>query len=136
MNAHDIRSQALDILGKVRLFYFATVDGDTPRVRPMTRLYHDGFVIWTCSHKDTNKMKDIRANPHVEACFLDDSNRQLRVLGKVSVVDSETGKEQLPLNPMELPMLEDPDYLLLKIEPLEVRMVNDWALEYKNIPIE
>ncbi len=135
MSSTDIRNQALSIIDEVRIFFLASVDGDKPRLRPMTRLFNDGFCIWSCSHKDTNKLKQIRQNPMVEACFLDTSNRHLRVLGAVEIFEGDVDWEALPIKKDTLPMLEDPDYILIKIFPKEVRMLNDWSLDYKNIPI-
>lgn len=135
MASNDIRNQALSILEEVRIFYLASIDGEVPRLRPMTKLYNQGFCIWSCSHKDTNKIKQIRENPMVEACFLDQSNRHLRVMGAAEIFDGEVDWEAMPFRKDELPMLEDPDYILIKIFPKEVRMVNDWSLEYKNIAI-
>lgn len=135
MASDDIRNQALSIIEDVRIFFLASIDGDNPRLRPMTRLYHDGFCIWSCSHKDTAKLKQFRSNPMVEACFLDQSNRHLRVLGAVEILEGEVDWDAIPFKRGDLPMLEDPDYILLKIFPKEVRMLNDWSLDYKNIPI-
>ncbi|MDP8243085.1 MAG: pyridoxamine 5'-phosphate oxidase family protein [Candidatus Hinthialibacter antarcticus] len=135
MASNDIRNQALSIIEEVRIFFLASVDGDKPRLRPMTRIYHDGFCIWSCSHKDTSKLKQIRSNPMVEACFLDQSNRHLRVLGAAEILDGEVDWDAIPFKRDDLPMLEDPDYILIKIFPKEVRMLNDWSLEYRDIPI-
>lgn len=136
MNVKDIRVQALEILDRCRLFFLATLEDDKPRVRPMTRIHHDGFRIWTCSHQDTGKVRQIASHQLVEACFLDDSNRQVRVLGRASLITDEAEAARVPIQREKLPMLEDPDYRLLVIEPVEVRMINDWALDYKQIPLE
>ncbi|MEW6238534.1 MAG: pyridoxamine 5'-phosphate oxidase family protein [Candidatus Omnitrophota bacterium] len=136
MNSNDIRSQAMSVLKAKSIFYMATVDNGSPRVRPMTLLCADGFRIWTASHKETAKMKEIAQHNETEACFLDEKNRQVRILGTVKVYEDEKTWANLPCPPEGIPQIEDPNYVLLLIEPKLVRFVNDWSMDYKIIPIE
>ena len=131
----DIRAEAMNVVRDRAVFYMATVDNGIPRVRPMTCLHADGFRIWTTSHKNTAKMKDIANKNLVEACFLDSQNRQVRILGAVRIFEDEESWAKLPISPEFTPMVEDPNYVLLLIEPKEIRFVNDWSLNYKTIPV-
>lgn len=135
MNSEDIRAQAMSVVQDRAIFFMATVENGVPHVRPMTCLHADGFRVWTASYKDTPKMKQIAKNNVVEACFLDDKNRQVRILGTVQVYEEEEKWASLPIPPEFTPMVEDPNYVLLLIEPKEIRFVNDWSLNYKTIPV-
>lgn len=131
----EIREVAQNLIQPRSIFYMATVEDGHPRVRPMTCVHVEGFKIWTCSHKSTPKMLQLAKNNEVECCFLDNSGRQLRVRGNVKIFEDEKTWSQLPISPESMPMVEDPNFALLLIEPTEVRLVNDWSTDYKSIPV-
>ncbi|MBD3267316.1 hypothetical protein GF373_11670 [bacterium] len=131
----DSRNLAQSILKDKTIFYMATVERGTPRVRPMTCLHADDFKIWTCSHRHTAKMEQIKQHNEVECCFMDENHRQVRILGSVKIFEGEEAWKDLPFSPESVPMLEDPDYLLLYIVPTEVRFIDDWSQNYKNIDL-
>ncbi len=131
----DLKTLALNMLKPRSVFYMATIDNGIPRVRPMTCLCAEGFKIWTCSHRLTGKIQQLRTDRNVEACFMDDQNRLLRITGTVVLYEDEKTWCNLPLNPQCMPMLEDPDYILIAIEPTDVRLTHDWSLDYKTIPV-
>ena len=131
----DLKTIALNMLQSRSVFFMASIDNGAPRVRPMTCLCADGFKIWTCSHRSTGKIQQLKENNKVEACFMDDQNRLLRISGTAEMYEDEKTWSNLPLNPQSMPMLEDPDYILIAIEPKEIRLTHDWSLDYKTIPI-
>lgn len=133
--SEDLKTIALSMLKSRSIFYMATIDRGIPRVRPMTCLCAEGFKIWTCSHRKTGKVQQLQANNHVEACFMDDQNRLLRIAGTVQMFEDEQSWAHLPCNSQSMPMLEDPDYILLAIEPTEVRLTHDWSLNYQTLSI-
>lgn len=132
----DLKSLAMSMIKPRLVFYMATLDNGIPRVRPMTCLCADGFTIWTCSHRQTGKIQQLKANRNVEVCFMDEQNRILRIAGTTMMYEDEKTWSTLPINPQAMPMLEDPDYILIAIEPKEVRLTYDWSLDYKTIPLE
>ena len=135
MMNEEQKKTAMSILKDKSIFFMATVDRGTPRVRPMTCLHADGFRIWTCSRRNTAKMEQINQKNEVECCFMDDHHRQVRILGTVKIFEDEKTWKDLPFSPESVPMLEDPDYLLLLIEPQDVRYIDDWSLNYKSITL-
>lgn len=135
MMGEDIKDQALRVVRERAIFFMATIDRGTPRVRPMTCIHTDEFRIWTATHRNSSKIKNIADNNLVEACFLDSDQRQVRILGRVNILEDEESWAKLPSCPECKPMMEDPNYVLVLIEPIEVRFVNDWSSNYKNIPV-
>lgn len=131
----DLKTLALSMLKSRSIFYMATLDNGVPRVRPMTCLCAEGFKVWTCSHRSTAKIQQLKTNNAVEACFMDDQNHLLRIAGTAHLFEDEKSWSNLPLNPQAMPMVEDPDYILLAIEPKEIRLTHDWSLNYTTIPI-
>ena len=49
-----------------RFPYLATIDGDQPRVRPVSPVRTEGFVVYVANLRDYHKTGEIAANPKVE----------------------------------------------------------------------
>src|SRR5947209_18970018 len=64
----------------------ATIDGDQPRVRPVSPVRTDGFTVYVANLRGYHKTAEIAANPHVELCYLDDHHDQVRITGVAEVV--------------------------------------------------
>ena len=58
--------EVYDFLAAHRPFYMATVDADTPRVRPMGFIMEHECKIWFGMGTHKNVYKQLRANPKVE----------------------------------------------------------------------
>ena len=136
MTSDELKAAAKQIVTDRAVFFMATVEGTTPRVRPMTCIHADGFRVWTASHKDTGKMRQLSRNNTVECCFLDARNRQVRLRGTVTILETEEAWAGIPVSPQFTPMVEDPNWVLLRIDPQEIRVVQDWSLDYHTIPVE
>ena len=49
----------------------ATLDGDQPRVRPVSPVRTDGFIVYVANLTRYGKTAEIAANPKVELCAFD-----------------------------------------------------------------
>ena len=82
-------------------FYFATVEGDQPRVRPfgVSEIIDGRFYIMTGKIKDV--FKQIEANPHFEICAMKPSASEWMRLNGTLVNDDSLAvkKEFLDRNP-------------------------------------
>ena len=81
------------------VYYLATIDGDTPRVRPFgtAEIFENHLYIQTGKKKEV--YKQIEKNPKVEICCFKDG-RWLRVTGKLIADDRiEAKKDMLDKNP-------------------------------------
>lgn len=78
----------LSFLKENPLFYFATVEGDKPRVRPFGAvLEHEGKLYFvTGTHKQT--YKQLQANPNVEICT-SGKGKWIRIRGTAVIDNSE-----------------------------------------------
>lgn len=83
-----------EFLKKAGTYYLATVDGDSPRVRPFgtVDLYEDKLYIQTGKKKDC--YKQLLANPNAEICAFADG-RWLRVSGKLIPDDRREAKKHM-----------------------------------------
>ncbi len=59
----------------------ASMDGDQPRLRPISPVRTDGFTIYVANLRAYHKTREIAANPRVELCYLDKTHNQVRITG-------------------------------------------------------
>lgn len=94
------RQEILELMNSNPAFHLATMDDDQPRVRAIL-LYKadkDGIVFHSGIMKDI--YKQICQNPKVELCFNDfNKNIQLRVSGKLEIVDDNDLKDEIANHP-------------------------------------
>ncbi len=72
---------ALGVIQADRFPYLATCDGDQPRVRPVSPVKTDGFVVYVANMRFYHKTGEIAADPKVELCYMDEHHNQLRITG-------------------------------------------------------
>lgn len=118
----------------------ATVDGDQPRVRPVSPVRTDGFVIYVANLRRYGKTAELAANPKAEFCYTDDGHNQVRVTATAEVLtDDALRREIWESNPLLRAYLQDihnPELIIYKFTPLRVRYMKEWALEYYEVPME
>src|SRR6516162_1758655 len=82
----QIVERALRVLQADRFPYLATLDGDQPRLRPVSPVRTDRFTVYVANLRSYHKTVEIAANPKVELCYLDDHHNQVRITGTAEVV--------------------------------------------------
>ena len=131
---------ALEVIEGDRFPNLATNDGDQPRLRPVSPVKTDGFTVYVANLRSYNKTAEIAANPKVELCYLDDSHNQLRITGVAYVVtDRDVLQEVWDGNSLLrqfLGSIDNPALILYRIDPVRVRYMQEWALEYHEVPLE
>src|ERR1700712_5947914 len=65
----------------------ASLDGDQPRVRPVSPVRTEGFTVYVANLRAYHKTAEIAANPKVELCYLDDHHDQVRITGVAEPVE-------------------------------------------------
>ncbi len=117
----------------------ATVDIDQPRLRPVSPVKTDGFTVYVANLRRYNKTKEIAANPKVELCYMDEGHNQVRITGEAEVVtDQEILQEIWDSNPLlrnYLGSIDNPELIVYRIVPTRVRFMQEWALEYHEVPV-
>jgi general stress protein 26 len=130
----QIRSLALAVIAADRFPQLATIDGDQPRVRPVSPVKTDGFTIYVANLRLYHKTQEIAANPKVELCYMDEGHNQVRLTGVAETVTDRTVLEEIwqanPLMRQFLGSLDNPQLIVYRIRPLRVRYMQEWALEY------
>src|SRR2546425_1880705 len=82
----ELLQLARAVLAADRFPHLATIDGGTPRVRPVSPVRTDGFTVYVANLRSYHKTVEIAANPNVELCYLDDGHNQVRLTGKADVL--------------------------------------------------
>jgi len=109
--------------------FLATVEGDQPRVRPVTLIYLDK-EFWITTDTWSAKVKQIQENPKVEFSLpFKEGNKDccIRVAGLAGIIKDEKTRAKLARHcdffDKHWKSVDDPDYTLLKIRPVEIAIV-------------
>lgn len=117
----------------------ATMDGDQPRVRPVSPVKTDGFTVYVANLRQYHKTQEIEANPKVELCYLDQKHDQVRITGTAEVVTDQKLLEEIwksnPLLQQYLGTPDNPALIIYCIVPKRVRFMREWALEYAEVEL-
>jgi general stress protein 26 len=134
-----VRELALAVLAADRFPYLATIDGEQPRVRPVSPVKTDGFTVYVANLRMCHKTVEIAANPRVELCYMDDGHNQVRLTGMAEIVNERPLLEEIwsanPLLRQYLGSLDNPELIVYRIRPLQVRYMQEWALDYYDVPV-
>jgi len=129
---------ALSVLAADRFPCLATIDGDQPRLRPVSPVRTDHFTVYVANLRSYHKTGEIEANPKVELCYLDDEHNQVRITGVAEIVSDQTLLEEIwdanPLLRQYLGKIDNPEFILYCITPVQIRYMQEWALEYYDVP--
>jgi len=136
----ELSSLADAVIAADRFPYLATIDGDQPRVRPVSPVRTDGFTVYVANLRQYHKTAEIAANPKVELCYLDDKHDQVRITGVAEVVTERPLLQEIwdanPLLRQYLGTLDNPALIVYRIVPHRVRFMREWALEYHEVEFE
>jgi general stress protein 26 len=134
----DLVALALGVIKADRFPHLATIDGEQPRLRPVSPVRAEGFTIYVANLRAYHKTSEIAANPRVEPCYLDDGHNQLRLTGVAEVLTDRALQEEIwntnPLLRQYLGSIDNPDLIVYRIRPTRVRYMQEWALEYYEVP--
>ena len=135
----QLRELAVAAMRAAKFPFLATIDGGTPRVRPVSPVRTDGFTVFVANLRSYHKTAEIAANPAVELCYLDDKHDQVRITGMAEVVvDRALLQEIWDANPLlrrYLGSIDNPELIVYRIAPTRVRFMREWALEYHEVPL-
>ena len=136
----EVRSLALAVVAGDRFPLLASIDGDQPRLRPVSPVRTEDFVVYVANLRQYHKTVEIAANPRVELCYMDQGHNQVRITGIAEVLSDRPLLEEIwqenPLLRQYLGSIDNPDLVVYRIEPSRVRYMREWALEYFEVPLE
>jgi general stress protein 26 len=128
---------AANVMKAARFPCLATIDGDQPRLRPVSPVRTDGFTVYVANLRDYHKTGEIAANPKVELCYLDDHHDQVRITGRAEVVSDRALLQEIwdsnPLLRQYLGGIDNPALIVYRVRPERVRYMKEWALDYHEV---
>jgi general stress protein 26 len=135
----ELQALAEAVVAADRFPHLATVDAGRPRVRPVSPVRTDGFTVYVANLRRYGKTGEIAANPAVELCYLSEGHDQVRISGRAEVVTDRALLEEIwadnPLLRHYLGSVDNPELLVYRIVPEQVRFMREWALEYHEVPL-
>jgi general stress protein 26 len=135
----EARQLALAVIAADPFPMLASVDADQPRVRPVSPVRTDEFMVYVASMRSSGKTGELDHNPRVELCYLTKDHDQVRITGFAEpVFDRELREEIWNSNSLlraYLKSADNPEFMLYRIVPLRVRYMREWALEYHEVPL-
>ena len=139
ISPEQVLQSALAVVKADRFPYLATIDGDQPRVRPVSPVRTDGFTVYVANLRRYHKTAEIAANGKVELCYLDDHHDQVRITGVAEIVTERALLQEIwdanPLLRQYLGSLDNPELIVYRIKPSRVRYMKEWALDYHEVPL-
>jgi general stress protein 26 len=139
ISPEQVLQSALAVVKADRFPYLATIDGDQPRVRPVSPVRTDGFTVYVANLRRYHKTAEIAANAKVELCYLDDHHDQVRITGIAEVVSERALLQEIwdanPLLRQYLGSLDNPELIVYRIKPSRVRYMKEWALDYYEVSL-
>lgn len=117
----------------------ATMDGDQPRLRPVSPVRTDGFTVYVANLRRYGKTKELEINLKAELCYTDDDHHQVRITARAEVVTDRALLEEIwaanPLLRAYLGSINNPELIIYRFVPDRVRYMREWALEYFEVPL-
>ncbi|HAY83214.1 MAG TPA: pyridoxamine 5-phosphate oxidase [Planctomycetaceae bacterium] len=134
----EVLSLARQVVQEDRFPYLATIDGDQPRLRPVSPVRTDEFTVYIANLRSYHKTVEIEVNNKVELCYMDAGHNQVRITGTATVVtDREVVQsiwDENPLLRQYLGSIDNPQFMLYRVDPTQVRYMQEWALDYFEVP--
>ena len=135
----EVRELAAALVRGARFPCLATIDGDQPRVRPVSPVRTEEFTIYVANLKSYHKTGEIEANHRVELVYVNDEHDQVRITGVAEVVEDREVVEDIfkhtPLLRHYLGSPDNPELLIYRVVPNRVRYMQEWALEYYEVEL-
>ncbi|HUK33521.1 MAG TPA: pyridoxamine 5'-phosphate oxidase family protein [Vicinamibacterales bacterium] len=134
-----LRELALQTIKDAKFPVVASMDGDQPRLRPVSPVRTDGFTIYVASLRSSNKTGELENNPKVELCYLAENHDQVRITGIAERVTDRAVLQDIwdgdPLLRRFLGTIDNPEFILYKMIPNRVRFMREWALDYYEVTV-
>jgi len=135
----ELVTLAQGVIQRAKFPQLASMDGDQPRLRPVSPVKVDGFTVYVANLRSYHKTGEIAANPKVELCYLDSEHDQVRITGEAEIVSDAVELQAIwdsnPLLRQYLGSVDNPELIIYRIVPNRVRFMREWALQYHEVPL-
>jgi general stress protein 26 len=125
----DLKEKAIKIISDHKTGVLSSVENNKPHTRYMT-FYNDNLTLYTPTKRDTEKIEEVEKNPAVSVLLGYEKNGQsdayVEITGTANINDSQELKNKYWDESYKkwFDSSEDPNYVLLQIQPEIVRILN------------
>lgn len=135
----ELNQLAQKVIQADRFPQLATIDGDQPRLRPVSPVRTDGFTVYIANLRSYHKTEEIARNPKVEMCYVSPEHDQVRLTGVAETVTDQPLLQEIwdsnPLLRQYLGSIDNPELIVYRVVPNRVRYMKEWALEYHDVAL-
>jgi general stress protein 26 len=135
----DLPALALATMKTAKFPVLATVEADQPRVRPVSPVKTDGFIVYVANLRSYGKTAELAANPKAELCYTDDDHNQVRITATAEILTDRVLIEEIwngnALLRAYLRDINNPELIIYRFIPQRVRYMKEWALEYHEVAL-
>ena len=135
MTDKDIKEEVWKYFKDFQHVFLGTVEGDQPRVRPVTLIYFDKKLWITTGTRDA-KVKQIQGNPKTEFCLYfreGDKDGYIRVSGISRIINNRKTKAKIAEHfdsfSEHWKSVDDPNYTLIEILPKEIEYLSEYLVQ-------
>jgi general stress protein 26 len=132
--------QVKQFIKEVHWGFLATTDGRKVGVRPMGGLAWKDNEFLCATFASSDKVAQLRKVPYAEYCFCDSTGKHVRIAGSCTI--STDNDEKLWLY-NAVPELKDhiadpasPDYVIIKMSPDNVRVMDPADMKYSQVKLK
>ncbi len=140
LDRKEMQALAKKIVQEVKFPMLSTIDGDHPRLRPVSPVLTRGFEVYIANLKSYHKTVEIEANNKVEICYLDPDHNQVRISAIAQILDDRQLLQEIwdknALLKHYLGSIDNPELIVYKCVPAQVRFMQEWALNYHEIDLD
>jgi general stress protein 26 len=119
--------------------YLATTDGKIVGVRPMGGLAWKDNQLLCATFTPSDKVSQLGKVPYAEYCFCDSTGRHTRIAGACSISTDNAEKlwlyNQMPELKKHIPDPAAPQYVIIKMTPDNIRIMNSANMKYEQVKI-
>ncbi len=137
----DVKKEVWGHFKDMQYIFLATIEGNTPRVRPVTMIHFDKKM-WVTTGSGDAKIKQIKDNCSIEFCLLlkaGENSGYIRGSGDAQIVnDLATRKliaENTPFFKEFWKDTNDPGYALLRINAKEIEYLRPGELKVERFSV-
>ncbi|MHC4396591.1 MAG: pyridoxamine 5'-phosphate oxidase family protein [Planctomycetota bacterium] len=135
MNMEEVKK----LMKEVGWGFLGTTDGKIVGVRPMGGWAWIENELWCASMKSTDKISQLQTVAYAEYCFCAKEGTHVRIGGPCEISSDDDEKLRLyNANPVLKDHIDDPaspDYVVIKLRPDRIRMMEATDLAYTQIEL-
>ena len=135
MNLEDVKA----LMRETGWGILATTDGETVGARPIGGWAWMETELWCATFSASEKIAHLKKVPQAEYCFTTTEGRHVRISGpcalSTTIADKRRLYEAVPLLKKYIPDPASPDYIVIRMTPERIRMMETTDMKYQAIEL-